>query len=87
MLSNENLVHSIFRNESSTLEINVSHFWVLHWQQWQPPASAPVNFVNLTSLNFEVDRDSSRYFSPTTNFALWCSNFPFPACELPTFDN
>ena len=37
----ENLVHSIFRNENSTLEINVSHFGVLHWQQWQPPASAP----------------------------------------------
>ena len=37
----ENLVHSIFRNENSTLEINVSHFEVLHWQQWQPPASAP----------------------------------------------
>ena len=32
----ENLVHSIFRNETSTLEINVSHFGVLHWQQWQP---------------------------------------------------
>ena len=37
----ENLVHIIFRNENSTLEINVSHFGVLHWQQWQPPASAP----------------------------------------------
>ena len=37
----ENLVHSIFRNETSTLEINFSHFGVLHWQQWQPPASAP----------------------------------------------
>ena len=37
----ENLVHSIFRNEDSALEINVSHFGVLHWQQWQPPASAP----------------------------------------------
>ena len=41
----ENLVHSIFRNETSTLEINVSHFGVLHWQQWQPPASAP-DFCN-----------------------------------------
>ena len=28
----ENLVHSIFRNENSTLEINVSHFGVLHWK-------------------------------------------------------
>ena len=37
------LVHSFFRNENSTLEINVSHFGVLHWQQWQTPASAPVN--------------------------------------------
>ena len=37
----ENLVQSIIRNETSTLEINVSHFGVLHWQQWQPPASAP----------------------------------------------
>ena len=39
----ENLVHSIFRNENSSLEINVSHFRVLHWQHWQHPASAPVN--------------------------------------------
>ena len=37
----ENLVHSIFRNENSTLEIHMSHFRVLHWQQWQPPASVP----------------------------------------------
>ena len=37
----ENLVHSIFRHKNSTLEINVSHFGVLHRQQWQPPASAP----------------------------------------------
>ena len=37
----ENLVRSISRNEKSTLEINVSHFWVLQWQQWQLPASAP----------------------------------------------
>ena len=37
----ENLVHSIFRNENSTMEINVSFLGVLHWQQWQPMASAP----------------------------------------------
>ena len=37
----EKLVHSIFRNENSALKINISHFGVLHWQQWQPPASAP----------------------------------------------
>ena len=30
-----------FGNENSTLEINVNHFGVLHWQQWQTPASAP----------------------------------------------
>ena len=36
----ENLVHSIFISENSTLEINVSHFGVPHWQQWQPPAPA-----------------------------------------------
>ena len=41
----ENLVHSIFRNENSTLEINVSHFGVLHWQQWQPPVSAPPLYI------------------------------------------
>ena len=35
----ENLIHNIFRNEKSTLEINVSLFGVLHWQQWQPPRS------------------------------------------------
>ena len=37
----ENLIHNIFRNENSTLEINMSLFEMLHWQQWQPPASAP----------------------------------------------
>ena len=37
----KSLVHSIFRNENSTTEINVSYFGVLHWQQLQPPASAP----------------------------------------------
>ena len=37
----ENLVHSIYRNENSSLEIDGSHFGVLHWQQWQHPASSP----------------------------------------------
>ena len=32
----ENLVHTIFRNENLTVDINV-----LHWQQWQPPALVP----------------------------------------------
>ena len=41
----QNLVHSIFRNENSTLEINVSHFGLLHWQYWQPPASVPVHLL------------------------------------------
>ena len=36
----EDLVHSSFRNESSGMEINVSYFGMLHWQQWQTPASA-----------------------------------------------
>ena len=27
----ENLVHSSFGNKNSTLEINLSHFGVLHW--------------------------------------------------------
>ena len=36
----ENLVQSCFRNENSTLEINMSHFGVLHCHQWQPPTSA-----------------------------------------------
>ena len=30
-----------FQKLNSTLENNVRHFGVLHWQQWQPPASAP----------------------------------------------
>ena len=42
-----NLVHNIFRNENSTLKINVSHFGVLPWQQWQPLASAPIARVDL----------------------------------------
>ena len=43
LLSNrfENLIQNILGNENSTLEINVSLFGVLHWQQCQPPASAP----------------------------------------------
>ena len=39
----ENLVHRSFRNKNSNLESNVSHFGVLHWQQRQPPACAPVD--------------------------------------------
>ena len=39
-VKSENLVHWFFRKENSNLEANVSHFGVLHWQQWQPPASA-----------------------------------------------
>ena len=42
----ENLVHSIFRNKNAILEINVSHFGMLHWQQWQPHASAPGYLAN-----------------------------------------
>ena len=37
----ENLIRRFSRNEKSNLETNVSHFGVLHWQQRQPPASAP----------------------------------------------
>ena len=37
----ENLIHNIFRNENATLEINVSIFGVLHWQQWQSPCIRP----------------------------------------------
>ena len=37
----ENLVHRFSRNENSNLEINVSRFELLCWQQWQPPASTP----------------------------------------------
>ena len=53
----ENLVHSFFRNENSTLEINVSHFGVLHWQQWQPPASAPAPKVLAMQLFPSTDCD------------------------------
>ena len=42
----ENLVHSIFRNENSTMEINVSYFSVLHWQQWQPHVSTSACFTS-----------------------------------------
>ena len=41
----ENFIHNIFRNEKSTLEINVTHFLVLHWQQWQSSRSTPVTNV------------------------------------------
>ena len=36
----ENFAHSIFRNGNSTMEINARLFGVLHYQQWQPAASA-----------------------------------------------
>ena len=42
----ENLVHSIFRNKNATLEINVSHFGMLHWHQWQAHASTPGYLAN-----------------------------------------
>ena len=58
----ENLVDNIFRNEYSTMEINVSHFEVLHWQQWQPPASDP-NHGYLTNDYFSL---SVRYI-----YMLW----------------
>ena len=44
----ENFVHSIFRNEDSTLEINVSHFGMLHWQHQQPPTSALVKNITIS---------------------------------------
>lgn len=37
----ENLVHSIFGNENSAIEINGSLFRVMDWQQWQPSESSP----------------------------------------------
>ena len=37
----ENLIHNISRYKNSTLEIDVSLFGVLHWQQWQSNTSAP----------------------------------------------
>ena len=53
----ENLVHGFFRYENSTLEINVSHFGVLHWQQWQLPASAPAPKVLAKQLFPSTDCD------------------------------
>ena len=35
------LLSDVFRNENLTIDINVSSFWVLHWQQWLSAASAP----------------------------------------------
>ena len=43
----ENLVHSIFKNENSSMEINMSYFRVLHWQQWQSLASGPCRRLGL----------------------------------------
>ena len=57
----ENLVHSIFRNENSTLKINVSHFGVLHWQQWQPPTSIPDCINPLCSCAI-MDIESTSHF-------------------------
>ena len=42
----ENLVHRLFRNKNPNLGINVSHFGVLHWQQWWPPASTPAYAIS-----------------------------------------
>ena len=64
----ENLVHSIFRNEKLTLEINVSNFGVLHWQQWQPPACAPDNNLLLYLKSLLCFFDNKLFHS---NFYIW----------------
>ena len=66
----ENLVHGFFRNENSTLETNVSHFGVLHWQQWQPPASAPTPKV------------LAKQFFPSTDCDLHIMQCPPPRVPI-----
>ena len=68
----ENSVLSIFRNENSTLEINVSHFGVLHWQQWQPPASAPNK--NIRQLNVIALHKMNSYITTKMHCSLKCKN-------------
>ena len=68
----ENLVQSIFRNENSTLEINVSHFRVLHWQHWQHPASAPGS----TRKNIDMMEKTHFIISPEFSSA-WTSHPDF----------
>ena len=59
----ENLVHSFFRNENSTLVINARHFGVLHWQQWQP-LHLPLESIKYTSdddVDVISDMDKMKY--------------------------
>ena len=56
----EDLVHSIFRNENSSMKSNASYFGVLHWQQWQLPASAPEVIAN-NIMNFAHCLDSKKF--------------------------
>ena len=60
----ENVVHSIFRNENSATEINVSHFGVLHWQEWQPLASTTENNLSNESPSYAAqDFFKGSYYS------------------------
>ena len=78
----EDLVHNIFRNENLTLEINVSHFGVLHWEQWQPPASAPVEIVNATK-NYRF-LFSAKILTTSSISALFLLLLFLPFLFLPT---
>ena len=64
----DNLPHSIFRNENSTLEINVTQFGVLHWQQWQPFASTPGDGAEAKDTDEQPLSDKPRLIQSGGNF-------------------
>ena len=53
----------IFRKENSTLEMNVSHFEVLHWQQWKPSASATGHRLILSADEQKIESATVKVFS------------------------
>ena len=53
----------IFRNKNFTLEMNVSHFEVLHWQQWKPSASSTGHRLILLADQQRIESATVKVFS------------------------
>ena len=84
----ENL-HDIFRKETSSLEINVNFFGVLHWQQWQPPASTPEDihtFLGIQSWGWDTLQTASNDWRQRTFLsdmsAHWDKEITYSPLEL-----
>ena len=67
----ENLPHTIFRNGNSTLEINVTHFVVLHWQQCQPLASTSGDEAEAKDTDEQPLSDKPRLIQSGGTYCAW----------------